>query len=226
MRTGALATRILIRGGSARGVSFHSGSRAEEVLATREVILCGGAINTPQLLMLSGVGAAEHLRACGIEVVHDLPGVGANLQEHPDVILGFATTRPVSIARLRHPWRRGKAGLQWLLTRGGIAASSIYEVGGFYRSDDSVPRSNLQVHVAPIYFEESPRGLVLAEGYSVHISQLRPREPRGGAPAFLGPLRSPCDFFPSALPTKASAGSSAMAFADCGRSCEGERSAA
>ena len=178
VRTGALATRIIIQGGSARGVSFRCGSSSENAFATREVILCGGAINTPQLLMLSGVGAADHLRTCGIDVVRDLPGVGANLQEHMDVILGFATTRPVSIAWLRHPWHRWKAGLQWLLTRGGIAASSIYEIGGFYRSDDSVPRSNLQVHVAPIYFEEGPGGFVLAEGYSVHISQLRP-ESRG-----------------------------------------------
>ena len=175
VRSGAQASRIILKRGRAEGVIFRSASGRESAIATREVILCAGAINTPQLLMLSGVGAPDHLRTCGVDVMHDLPGVGANLQEHPDVILGFATTRPVSIARLRNPWRRWKAGLQWMLTRGGIAASSIYETGGFYRSDDGVSRCNLQVHVAPIYFEESPRGLVLAEGYSVHISQLRPQ---------------------------------------------------
>ena len=175
VRTGALATRVILEGGRATGVSFRCGSLSEDVLATREVILCGGAINSPQLLMLSGVGAADHLRACGVEVVHDLPGVGANLQEHLDVMLRLRTTRPVSIAWLRHPWQRWKAGLQWLLTRDGIAASSIYEVGGFYRSDESVPRSNLQVHVAPVDFEETSGAFVLTEGYSVHISQLRPR---------------------------------------------------
>ena len=193
IRTGALVTRVVVEGGRARGVRFCCGPTSEEVFATREVILCGGAINTPQLLMLSGIGAADDLRTCGIDVVHDLPGVGANLQEHPDVILGFATTRPVSIAWLRHPLHRWKAGLQWLLTRGGIAASSIYEVGGFYRSDDGMPRSNLQVHVAPVYFEASARGFALAEGYSVHISQLRP-ESRGAVR-----LRSPDPFAPPVI---------------------------
>lgn len=175
VRSGAQATRITLKRGRAEGVIFRSASGRESAIATREVILCAGAINTPQLLMLSGVGAADHLRTCGIDVTHDLPGVSANLEEHPDVILGFSTTRPVSIARLRSPWQRWKAGLQWALTRGGIAVSSIYEVGGFYRSDDGASRCNLQVDVAPIYFEESPRGFVLAEGYSVHTSQLRPQ---------------------------------------------------
>ena len=193
VRTGAQASRIIVEGGSARGVIFRSGSTCESVFATREVILCGGAINSPQLLMLSGVGAADQLRACGVEVVHDLPGVGTNLQEHMDVILGFNTTRPMSIAWLRHPWRRWQAGLQWLLTRGGVAASSIYEIGGFYRSDESVPRSNLQIHLAPIYFDESPGGLVLAEGYSIHISQLRPKS-RGEVR-----LRSSDPFVPPAI---------------------------
>ena len=202
--TDALATRIIIQGGSAKGVTFRRGSSSETVFATREVIVCAGAINSPQLLMLSGVGASDHLRACGVEVVHDLPGVGANLQEHMDVMLGFSTTRPVSIAWLRHPWHRWKAGLQWLFTQSGIAASSIYEIGGFYRSDDSVPRSNLQVHVAPIYFDEGPRGLVLAEGYSVHISQLRP-ESRGEVR-----MRSSDPFAPPAISFRL-------------LSCEGER---
>ena len=193
IRTGAQTSRIIVDGERARGVSFRVGSASETALATREVVLCGGAINSPQLLMLSGIGPADHLCTHGVEVVHDLPGVGANLQEHMDVVLGFSTTRPLSIAWLRHPWRRWKAGLWWLLTRGGIAASTIYEVGGFFRSDESVQRSNLQVHVAPVYFEETSGGLTLAEGYSVHISQLRPRS-RGEVR-----LRSPDPFAPPAI---------------------------
>ena len=193
VKTGAQASRIIVDGERARGVSFRVGSASQTALATREVVLCGGAINSPQLLMLSGIGPADHLRTQGVEVVHDLPGVGANLQEHMDVVLGFSTTRPLSIAWLRHPWRRWNAGLWWLLTRGGIAASTIYEVGGFFRSDESVQRSNLQVHVAPVYFEETSGGLTLAEGYSVHISQLRPRS-RGEVR-----LRSPDPSAPPAI---------------------------
>jgi len=174
----ACASRVLLANGRAQGVAFQSGARSEVAYARREVILSSGAINSPQLLMLSGIGQADHLQAAGVKVLHDLPGVGANLQEHMDVMLGFRTKEALSIAWLRHPWMRWKVGLQWMLTRGGIVASSIYEVGGFFRSDPSVERSNLQVHMAPIYFEETASGLALAEGYSIHISQLR-QESRG-----------------------------------------------
>ena len=178
VRTDAQVSRILIEEGHARGVTFRSGSASETAFAAREVILCAGAINSPQLLMLSGVGSADHLRACGIPVVHDLPGVGENLQEHLDVMLRFETRKPLPLARLRYPWMRWKAGLEWLLTGSGVAASSIYEVGGFYRSEEGVGRSNLQVHVAPLCFEDGPGGFTLSDGYSIHISQLRP-ESRG-----------------------------------------------
>lgn len=178
VRTEVLVNRILLQGGRARGVEFRSRSTSGTAFATREVIVCAGAINSPQLLMQSGIGPADHLRACGIPVRHDLPGVGENLQEHLDVILAFETREPLSLAWLRHPWMRWKAGLEWLLTGGGVAASSIYEVGGFYRSAEAVERSNLQVHVAPVCFEEGPGGFALAEGYSIHISQLR-QESRG-----------------------------------------------
>ncbi|MEM7224104.1 MAG: choline dehydrogenase [Pseudomonadota bacterium] len=175
LMTDTHVARVLIEQGRAVGVALKDG---RQIRASREVILSGGAINSPQLLMLSGVGPADHLRDRGIPVVLDQPQVGANLQDHVDVLLTYRTTKPISIAWLKSPLRQFAAGIEWFLTRGGIAASSIFELGGVFRGAPGVNRSNLQIHVAPVMFTDSDQGMLLAEGYTVHLSQLR-QESRG-----------------------------------------------
>src|SRR4029077_13984537 len=115
-----------------------------------EVILCGGAINSPQLLQLSGIGNAAELEALGVRVVHDLPGVGENLQDHLEVYIQYASKQPVSIAPgLR--WRnRPKIGFDWLFFRRGLGVPIHFEGGGFARSNDDVDYPNLLFHFLPV----------------------------------------------------------------------------
>ena len=116
VKTFALTTRILFEGSRAVGVEYERGGRTRTARAG-EVILCGGAINSPQLLQLSGVGPADHLRSLGIDVVHDLPGVGENLQDHLEVYVQHSATQPVSMAPYFAMRRRPAVGLRWLFTQ-------------------------------------------------------------------------------------------------------------
>jgi choline dehydrogenase len=136
------------------------------------VILCGGAINSPQLLQLSGVGNAAELTALGIAPVHHLPGVGENLQDHLEVYVQYACTQPVSVQpylKWRHrPW----IGAQWLFRRGGPGATNHFEAGGFVRSNDAVAYPNLMFHFLPIsvrYDGSAPAG---GHGYQVHVGPM------------------------------------------------------
>jgi choline dehydrogenase len=144
------------------------------VRAEREVILCGGAINTPQLLQLSGVGPADHLGAVGIKVRHDLPGVGANLNDHPDIVIQHRCTQPVSLyANARAP---GKylAGLQWFLTKGGPAASNHFEAGAFIRSRAGIEHPDLQFTFMPLAVKPGSVDTLPCHAFQVHVDLLRP----------------------------------------------------
>lgn len=176
--TGALVERILFSGRRAIGVRYHRGGDTIEARAEREVILCGGAINSPQVLMLSGIGPADELKRHGIAVLHHLPGVGGNLQDHMDVAFKFTCRKPVSIAWLDRPAKRWMAGARWLLTRSGIVGSNIYEVGGLIRSRAAVEWPNLQFHLGPVLLNQIGERVTLAEGFMLHLSQLR-QESRG-----------------------------------------------
>lgn len=178
IETGAQVLELLFEGKRAVGVRYRQNGKIHEVRAGREVILCGGAVNSPQLLMLSGIGPAEEIERHGIAVRHHLPGVGANLQDHVDVMLQFRTRRPVSLAWLRHPWGKLRVGAEWLLARSGVGASNIFEVGGLIRSTATVPHANIQYHVAPVVIDYDGDDISLAEGFMVHLSQLR-QESRG-----------------------------------------------
>jgi choline dehydrogenase len=137
-----------------------------------EVVLAGGAINTPQLLQLSGVGNGAELRALGIDVVADLPGVGENLQDHLEVYIQHACTQPVSIAPGMRWWRKPGIGARWLFLRTGLGASNHFEAGGFARSNDDVAYPNLMFHFLPIavrYDGSMPAG---DHGYQVHIGPM------------------------------------------------------
>lgn len=176
VRTRALVTRILFEGTRAVGVELRrSRGRVERVYAG-EVVLSGGAINSPQLLQLSGVGDGEHLRSLGIDVVADLPGVGQNLQDHLEVYIQHACTQPVSIAPGMKKWRAPLIGAQWLFLRSGLGATNHFEAGGFARSNDAVDYPNLMFHFLPIavrYDGSQPSGeLPTGHGYQVHIGPM------------------------------------------------------
>jgi choline dehydrogenase len=162
-----LVTRILFEGARATGVEVagHGAIRA------REVVLCGGAINSPQLLQLSGVGNAGELAALGIPVVHDLPGIGENLQDHLEVYVQYSSKQPVSLAPA-YKWRnRPLVGLRWLLFKSGPGATNHFEAGGFIRSNDDVVYPNLMFHFLPIairYDGSAPKG----HGYQVHVGPM------------------------------------------------------
>ena len=143
--------------------------------ADREVILAAGAFNSPQLLLLSGIGPADELRQHGIAVVRHLPGVGRNLQDHLDLLLQYRCLEPVSWNPATTPLGRLKVGLEWLLLKRGIGASNIWETGSFFKSRPDAPYPNLQHHFAPVAINFDGSGRIAGHGFQVHISQMRPR---------------------------------------------------
>jgi choline dehydrogenase len=148
VRTGALTTRVLVSGGRATGVEYRSGGRTHTASAAAEVILAGGAVNSPQLLMLSGIGPAAHLREVGVDVVHDLPGVGGGLQDHPLVPVVWHTRSGRSLFRAESP--SGYA--RWFGARRGPLTSNLAEAGLFTRSRPDLPEPDLQYHFLPVKF--------------------------------------------------------------------------
>ena len=142
-----------------------------ETIRAGEVILCGGAINTPQLLQLSGIGPADHLSTLDISVVDQLPGVGANLQDHLEVYVQCASKLPVTVAPA-YKWRnRPLVGAKWLLFKSGPGATNHFEAGGFIRSNDDVAYPNVMFHFLPIavrYDGTAPQG----HGFQLHVGPM------------------------------------------------------
>jgi choline dehydrogenase len=168
---GRLTTRVLFDGTRATGVEVHHRGSTSTIRA-REVILCGGAINSPQLLQLSGVGNAGQLRALGVNVVHDLPGVGENLQDHLEVYVQHAATKPVS-QQPALKWRnRPRVGAEWLFRRSGPGATNHFEAGGFIRSNDEVPYPNLMYHFLPLAIRYDGSKPASEHGYQVHVGPM------------------------------------------------------
>lgn len=159
VRTGAHATQVLFAGTRAVGVAYLRDGHAEEARAGREVILCGGTVNSPQLLLLSGVGPAEQLRALGIRVVADLPGVGENLQDHLEIVVGHQCTQPVSLDRAE---TLGNL-LQYVLFRRGPLTSNVAEAGGFVKTRLDLPAPDLQYMFGPVYYLD--HGFTRPKGY-------------------------------------------------------------
>jgi choline dehydrogenase len=175
VRTLAFVTKVVFEGDRAVGVEFTKrGRRGGETVRAGEVILCGGAINSPQLLQLSGVGAADELRRLGIDVVADVPGVGEHLQDHLEVYIQHTATQPVTMAPYFAMKARPKVGLEWLLRKTGPGATNHFEAGGFVRSNDDVAYPNLMYHFLPIavrYDGTLPEGGG-GHGYQVHVGPM------------------------------------------------------
>jgi choline dehydrogenase len=171
--TRAFVTRILFDGTRAIGVEYTQGRDGSPRRAMGgEIVLCGGAFNSPQLLQLSGIGNAADLQAVGVDVLHDLPGVGEHMQDHLEVYVQYACTQPVSVAPGMKMWRRPFIGAQWLFLRSGLGATNHFEAGGFVRSNEDVDYPNLMFHFLPIairYDGSAPSG---DHGYQVHIGPM------------------------------------------------------
>jgi choline dehydrogenase-like flavoprotein len=190
--TGAHATRIILRDRRATGVAYRRGGADHTVAARREVILCGGAFNSPQLLMLSGIGPGADLARHGINVSHDLPGVGRNLQDHLDFIaswtsndrslLGLSVGGLVDIVREARRWKRDGSGL---------IASPGAEGAAFIRSDPALDRPDLQLHFVVGIIDDHARKLHLGHGFSCHVCVLRPHSRGTVGLASADPFRPP-----------------------------------
>jgi choline dehydrogenase len=172
VHTLSFVTGIRFQGIRAVGVDYRRGGRLNRQVAAGEVILCGGAINTPQLLQLSGVGNADDLGPLGVDVVADVPGVGANLQDHLEVYVQHASKQPVSIAPGLRMRARPKIGYEWLVHRRGLGATNHFEGGGFVRSNDDVDYPNLMFHFLPVAVRYDGSVPSEGHGYQVHIGPM------------------------------------------------------
>lgn len=173
IETGAQVSRIDIAGNRAAGLTYVKGGQTISVQAAREVLLCGGAINSPQMLMLSGIGPEDALSAQGITVRNALPGVGQNLQDHVDLMMQWHCTQPITLARLANPLTKLMEGAKWLLNRSGPVASNIWEAGGLIRTNSDVPSPNIQYHFGPVAVDYIGDRIILKQGFQLHVSQLR-----------------------------------------------------
>jgi choline dehydrogenase len=168
VRTRVQVARVIFEGDRAVGVETTKG----ETIRASEVILCGGAINSPQLLQLSGVGDPDHLQSVGVEPLHELRGVGEHLQDHLEVYVQYACTQPVSMQPALKFRNRPWIGFQWLFLRRGPGATNHFEAGGFVRSNDDVAYPNLMFHFLPLairYDGSAPEG---GHGYQVHVGPM------------------------------------------------------
>ncbi|MDT7828837.1 choline dehydrogenase [Pricia sp. S334] len=170
--TKAMVHKVLFDGKKAVGVEYKKGSKVHTLRVNKEVILCGGAINSPQLLQLSGIGNADELKKHGISVVHNLPGVGENLQDHLEVYMQWACKEPVSEYPNLSPWRAPKIGFDWLFRRKGPGATNHFEAGGFIKSREDKPYPDLQYHFLPLAIRYDGSAPSEGHGFQLHVGPM------------------------------------------------------
>ncbi|WP_245944055.1 choline dehydrogenase [Acuticoccus kandeliae] len=173
-----LVQRVVFEGSRAVGVEILRGGTVTRVTARREVILAASSINSPKLLMLSGIGPAAHLAALGIDVRADRPGVGSNLQDHLEIYVQQAASQPITLYKHWNPISKGAIGLQWLLTGKGLGASNQFESAAFVRSRAGVPYPDVQFHFLPFAVRYDGKFTADGHGYQVHVGPMR-AESRG-----------------------------------------------
>ena len=171
--TGALTDTIVFEGKRAVGVRFEYQGRSHTAHAAREVLLCAGAIASPQILQRSGIGPGAWLAEAGVAEVLDLPGVGNNLQDHLELYMQYECTQPVSIAPATQWWNKPAIGAEWLFNGTGLGATNHFEAGGFIRSDESVAWPNLQYHFLPIAVRYDGRNASKAHSFQAHVGSMR-----------------------------------------------------
>ncbi|MGR3199339.1 MAG: choline dehydrogenase [Paracoccus sp. (in: a-proteobacteria)] len=168
-----LARRILFRGKKAYGVEIETKSGIVSVHAGREVILSASSINTPKLLMLSGIGPADHLRQHGIAPLVDRPGVGANLQDHLEVYMQYKSLKPVTLYTYYNLLGKSRVGLEWLLQKTGLGASNQFESCGFIRSSDAADYPDIQYHFLPLAVRYDGKAAAQGHGFQAHVGPMR-----------------------------------------------------
>jgi len=171
--THALATRVLIEGRRAVGLQYRHGGVTHTVRVGRELLVCAGPINSPQLLKLSGIGPAAELKAHGIEVAHELPGVGENLQDHLEFYFQVACKEPVSLYSSINLWSRTLIGARWLLRKDGLGATNHFETCGFIRSRPGIRYPDIQYHFLPMAVAYDGSTLAQEHGFQAHVGPMR-----------------------------------------------------
>ena len=178
LRTRTLATRILFDGpvGAPRAVGVEVSRRGQltQLRASREVILCGGAINSPQLLQLSGIANPELLQPLGLPVVAPLKGVGENLQDHLETYVQYVSKEPITLYSALNPFVKLRIGVEWLLFRTGLGATNHFETGGFIRSEAGVQHPDLQYHFLPMAVRYDGKAPATGHGFQAHVGPMRP----------------------------------------------------
>lgn len=191
VETGALATRILLDGRRATGVEYRRGGAVRTARARREVVLSGGPINAPQLLMLSGIGPAAHLAGHGIETVCDLPGIGRNLQDHLELYVQQECIRPITLYSATSLLQKALIGARWMLFRSGLGATNHFEAGGFIRSRPGVCWPDIQYHFLPLAASYDMSDRVHCHGYQAHVGPMRSKSRGEVRLASTDPLEPP-----------------------------------
>ena len=166
-----MVTKVVFEGKRAVGVEVIIKGK-KQIISSSEVVLCGGAINTPQILQLSGIGNAGELEKLGIKSVHHLPGVGSNLQDHLEVYIQYSCKQPVSQQPSLKFWRRPFIGAKWLFFRNGPGATNHFEAGGFARSNEEVEYPNLMFHFLPLAIRYDGTGPKGGHGYQLHVGPM------------------------------------------------------
>lgn len=168
-----LAEKVEITEGRATGVRIRRGGSTQVIRARREVILAASSINSPKLLMLSGIGAGAHLASHGIQVVADRPGVGANLQDHLELYIQMAASQPITLYSYWNLWGKARVGAQWLFTRTGLGASNQFESAAFIRSKAGVEYPDIQYHFLPMAVRYDGRAAAEGHGFQAHVGPMR-----------------------------------------------------
>ncbi|MCE9521791.1 MAG: choline dehydrogenase [Alphaproteobacteria bacterium] len=187
----AHTTRTIFEGNRATGVEYLQKGQLQTARASREVILCGGAVNTPQLLLLSGIGAADYLKRWDLNVVADLPGVGENLQDHLDVTVQFECTQPITFYTFAQPLKQLQTGMQYTFFKAGAGRQQGLEAGGFLKSRAGLEMPDLQFHFVAALMIDHGRKKADRHGFMAHVCQLRPESKGVIALKSLNPLDPP-----------------------------------
>ncbi|WP_343603632.1 GMC family oxidoreductase N-terminal domain-containing protein [Roseateles sp.] len=192
VETGARALKLLLEGRRAIGVEVLQGGQRRTLRAAREVLVCAGALQSPQLLMCSGIGDGAALQALGLPVAHHLPGVGRNLHDHPDFVFGYASDRlELAGLSLRGGWSFLQQARRYRRERRGLVTSNFAECGGFLSTRPGLPAPNVQLHLVVALVEDHARRLHLGHGMSCHVCLLRPRSRGALTLASADPLTAP-----------------------------------
>jgi choline dehydrogenase-like flavoprotein len=192
VETDARALKLVLAGRRAVGVEVLQGGHRRTLRAAREVLVCAGALQSPQLLMCSGIGDGAALQALGLPVTHPLPGVGRNLHDHPDFVFGYASDRlELAGLSLRGGWRFLAQARRYRRERRGLVTSNFAECGGFLSTRPGLPAPNVQLHLVVALVEDHARRLHLGHGMSCHVCLLRPRSRGALTLASADPLAAP-----------------------------------